>query len=70
MNRRSTKIFVDYFPVLYFPSCKLLDVFQETTSPMFERIDQNEHNSKVLATLRDTLLPKLLSGEVAVTPDA
>ena len=48
------------------PSSELLDVFQEITSPMFERIDQNEHNSTVLATLRDTLLPKLLSGELSV----
>jgi type I restriction enzyme S subunit len=49
------------------PSDKLLDVFQDVTSPLFERIDRNEHNSKVLGTLRDTLLPKLLSGELSVT---
>ena len=29
----------------------------------------NLHQSRTLATLRDTLLPKLLSGELSITPE-
>jgi type I restriction enzyme S subunit len=32
----------------------------------FKRIQENNHQSRTLATLRDTLLPKLLSGELSV----
>jgi hypothetical protein len=35
---------------------------------MLERINGNLYQSRTLATLRDTLLPKLLSGELAVPP--
>jgi type I restriction enzyme S subunit len=34
--------------------------------PMIDRIHANLHQSRTLATLRDTLLPKLLSGELSV----
>jgi len=33
---------------------------------MFDRINRNTEESRTLATLRDTLLPKLLSGELSV----
>ena len=33
---------------------------------MLDRIRANLHQSRTLATLRDTLLPKLLSGELSV----
>jgi hypothetical protein len=33
---------------------------------MLDRVHANLHQSRTLATLRDTLLPKLLSGELAV----
>lgn len=35
-------------------------------SPFFARIQANSQESRTLATLRDTLLPKLLSGELSV----
>ena len=34
---------------------------------LLDRIHSNLHQSRTLATLRDTLLPKLLSGELNVT---
>jgi type I restriction enzyme S subunit len=34
--------------------------------PLFERWISNLNQSRTLATLRDTLLPKLLSGELSV----
>lgn len=48
------------------PSMSLLAAFEKLTSPWFDAIDQNNAQSRTLATLRDTLLPKLLSGELKV----
>lgn len=39
--------------------------FDELTAPMMAKIKANADQSRTLATLRDTLLPKLLSGELA-----
>jgi type I restriction enzyme S subunit len=33
---------------------------------MFDQVNRNIDQSRTLATLRDTLLPKLLSGELSV----
>jgi type I restriction enzyme S subunit len=41
----------------------------ERTDPMFELMKGNEKQRWTLAELRDTLLPKLISGELCV-PDA
>lgn len=38
--------------------------FEEFVAPLGERIDANIQESRNLANLRDTLLPKLLSGEI------
>jgi len=46
------------------PSAALVERFGELVSPLFERWISNLHQSRTLATLRDTLLPKLLSGEL------
>ena len=42
--------------------------FDELTAPLMAKIKPNADQSRTLATLRDTLLPKLLSGEVTLTP--
>lgn len=38
--------------------------FDELVQPLFLQYDQNVRQSRTLAALRDTLLPKLLSGEI------
>lgn len=38
----------------------------EVVKPMIEKIISNIHQSRILINLRDTLLPKLLSGEIRV----
>ena len=43
--------------------------FEDIAGPLDEKVRLNEQENKTLATLRDTLLPKLISGEVRV-PDA
>jgi type I restriction enzyme S subunit len=50
---------------------KILDAFQYICAPLFEQAEANRTQSRALAALRDTLLPKLLSGGVlAFFPDA
>jgi len=44
--------------------------FDELTAPLMAKIKANSTESRTLATLRDTLLPKLLSGEVSVDTKA
>jgi len=49
--------------VLLAPKDVLL-AFDKKAKPLFERVHANLHESRSLAALRDTLLPKLLSGEI------
>ena len=53
----------------YVPKDKLMQLADEQISPLFELRIQNELISQTLSMLRDTLLPKLISGELRV-PDA
>lgn len=49
------------------PSHALIQAFTDIAKPMFDHINRNTEQSRTLATLRDTLLPKLLSGDIRVT---
>jgi type I restriction enzyme S subunit len=40
--------------------------FQESVSPMIAKIEASKTENQTLATLRDSLLPKLMSGEIRV----
>ncbi len=46
------------------PPRPLLDAMTGTMSPLIDQLIANRIQSRTLATLRDTLLPKLLSGEL------
>jgi len=46
---------------------KILEAFHRICAPLFEQAEANRIQSHTLATLRDTLLPKLLSGELKTT---
>ena len=48
------------------PDLRVTEAFDRAVSPFFARIQANSQESRTLATLRDTLLPKLLSGELSV----
>lgn len=48
------------------PSQPVLTAFDSQIAPIFAAIYANEEQSRTLATLRDTLLPKLLRGELNV----
>ena len=46
------------------PADAVAEAFQHVVSPMLERIVTNVHESRTLVSLRNTLLPKLVSGEL------
>ena len=51
---------------LVFPGSKLARLFSKTVSSLHNRILANEYESLTLAQTRDTLLPKLISGDIRV----
>ena len=52
-------------PVLAGPN-SLMRAFDDLARPHFDRIVTNEHESRALTSLRDTLLPKLISGDLRI----
>jgi type I restriction enzyme, S subunit len=56
------------FP-LAIPPQELLSAFDKHLSPIQNRLIAAGHESATLASTRDALLPKLLSGEIRVPPD-
>lgn len=52
---------------LYIPDEKTLEKFENIVSPMYNAMQENTKESKILANTRDTLLPKLMSGELDVS---
>lgn len=48
------------------PPPPILDDFGKTINPVFSKIKTNQQQIRTLEKLRDTLLPKLMSGEVKV----
>lgn len=48
------------------PCLRLLKTFEATASPIFQRMLENLEESHTLAAMRDSLLPKLISGELRV----
>jgi type I restriction enzyme S subunit len=64
---------VDRIPLIQFPNYFVLnppsalkEAFECRVAPLWAKIHTNAKQSRTLATLRDTLLPKLLSGELSV----
>ena len=59
------KDFMDFvFPL---PIPNRMAEFEQLTSPMFSQVVNNLNENKALATTRDSLLPRLMSGEIDVT---
>lgn len=49
------------------PDIKPISVFEDIACPMDESIRSFEDKSRTLSALRDTLLPKLISGELRLS---
>lgn len=54
------------FPI-YIPNTEEIVQFTDIVTPLFDLITSNENENICLSCLRDTLLPKLLSGEIDVS---
>jgi type I restriction enzyme S subunit len=52
------------------PTVEVFDRFSRATEHLLAKIGHNERESRTLAALRDTLLPKLISGELRVKDGA
>ena len=48
------------------PTKEIINEFQEIVKPLFDRIGMNKIENDRLASLRDTLLPRLMSGEIKI----
>ena len=70
LNRGSTQPLVTQTnlkaQIVLLPPVNVLERFHAFTKTLYARLDKSESESRTLATLRDTLLPKLVSGEVRV----
>jgi len=51
---------------IYIPEDRLIKLFSENINSAFEKIKNNNSQIQTLSRLRDTLLPKLMKGEVRV----
>ena len=51
------------------PSPKLIEIFETLVKPMNEQVKVNSNQINALEELRDSLLPKLLSGEITLSND-
>lgn len=51
------------------PIADVLDAFANIAEPLFERLIENERQAQTLTQLRDTLLPRLISGQLRL-PEA
>ncbi len=60
-----TKGHIESVP-LVIPSRTVLDIFASLVTPIFGAIGNNNSESRSLTLIRDTLLPKLISGELRV----
>lgn len=49
------------------PSKEIINDFNNTAQPLFKLIINNQRENQQLSELRDTLLPKLMSGEIDVS---
>ena len=48
------------------PPAEVCEQFEALAAPIYEKVLQNLRESRILAAIRDALLPKLLSGEIRV----
>lgn len=57
-----------YMSKIIMPDPKAIVAFDEIVAPMMATIFANDEQSRTLAALRNALLPRLMSGEVRITP--
>jgi len=60
-----TKGHIESVP-LVIPEVAVLEIFASLMCPLFRAVTKHTSESRSLACIRDTLLPKLISGELQV----
>ncbi|MCL4478387.1 MAG: restriction endonuclease subunit S [Deltaproteobacteria bacterium] len=55
-----------YMNLQVVPENKVVKIFDAFVIPVYKKIFKNEQEISILAAIRDTLLPKLLSGEIRI----
>jgi len=63
-----SKVIVESYPTIM-PSSKLLSVFNDNVDGIYQSIEHNARSISTISDLRDTLLPRLVSGKLRI-PDA
>ncbi len=58
---------IAYTSDVNYPPYKIMKQYDEFTKPIFDQISANDEESRTLGSLRDSLLPKLMRGEVRVS---
>lgn len=64
-RQRVDALFIKQYKIVC-PTLETLQDFSVICKPIFQKMKYNDEVSKVLASTRDTLLPKLMSGEIRV----
>ncbi len=49
------------------PSSKILILFKELIFPLFQKMKENSNQIQTLTQLRDSLLPRLMSGKIEIS---
>jgi type I restriction enzyme, S subunit len=57
---------IAYTSDVNYPPNLMMKQYDEFTKPIFDKICANDEESRTLGNLRDSLLPKLMRGEVRV----
>ena len=52
---------------IYLSSISLIEEYEKIATSFHEKISLNKKENKILTSLRDTLLPKLISGELKIS---
>ena len=63
-----TKGHIESVPILN-PPFNLLQCFNTFTTPIYSEVEQLSYQSRILSSIRDTLLPNLMNGQISVGPD-
>jgi type I restriction enzyme S subunit len=50
------------------PNLEIMTLFHEICKPAFKKIEENQNTIRVLTKIRDNLLPKLMNGQLRITP--
>ena len=70
LNRGSTQPLITQRDIRSIPMASVdidtIHYFEDISRPLMHKIDENQKYNECLASVRDSLLPKLMSGEISV----